>query len=323
MMRYYFHQTIAIYAAFMLAYIPQLATSQQIEESPSRRLEIAVLNSDEYADSILTIQAPKSALGIGSHDHAKITSILETTKDLIGKSSVLVQNERTLKDGQEMMEQANAKFLEVKDNIRQINDILRREEEDSDKMRHLLRKKYSEHDVQKAQEDDERMLDVTRSLYETIITFPECVELLFDDCLAIINEELESIGLTTIEVVVHEKRNANQDSYNKVVIVTNELADRVLGRSGDGIVQYPFLWNDSQSGPRALGVDGKWSCHDFTPEQCCSTIKDSVPNPDFGGNIIECHIFVPFGGVGNPRQNDRVFIKLSPDGRVHEPPIIQ
>ena len=166
-MRYYFHQTIAIYAAFLLAYIPQLATSQQYEESPSRRLEIAVLNSDEYADSILTIQAPKLALGIGAHDHAKITSILEMTKDLIGTSSVLVQNERTLKDGQEMMEQANAKFLEVKDNIRQINDILRREEEDPDKVR-LLRKKYSEHDVQKAQEDDERALDVTRSIYETV-----------------------------------------------------------------------------------------------------------------------------------------------------------
>jgi len=34
-------------------------------------------------------------------------------------------------------------------------------------------------------------------------------------------------------------------------------------------------------------------------------------------------MFVPYGGIGNPRRSDRVFITLSPDGRVHEPPIIQ
>jgi len=176
--------------------------------------------------------------------------------------------------------------------------------------------------------------------------------MLFQDCLELINDDIANIGLGTIEVVVHEKRNADQEGYNKIVIVTNELADRVVGRNGDGIVTYPFLWNDAQTGPRALGVDGKWNCHDKSPEHCCDEIKEGkdldsyhvlisclciscmymlllihnntgAPNPDKNGNYIECHMFVPYGGIGKPRRNDRVFITLSPDGRVHEPPIIQ
>ncbi len=109
-----------------------------------------------------------------------------------------------------------------------------------------------------------------------MVTFPECVGQLYEDCLAIINGEIASLGLSTIEVVTHEKRNANQEGYNKVVIITNELADRVKGHAGDGIVIYPFMWNDSQSGQRSLGVDGKWNCHDLTPEDCCEIIKTST-----------------------------------------------
>ncbi len=48
-----------------------------------------------------------------------------------------------------------------------------------------------------------------------------------------------------------------------------------------------------------------------------------APSIDKRGNYVECHIFVPFGGVGKPMRNDRVFVVVSPDGRVHEPPIIQ
>jgi len=321
MMRCYFHPIIAIYAAFLAAFIPQLATSQKYEDRPSRRLEIAVANSDEYATSVVTIQTHESSFGIGAHDHAEITSILEMTKELVETANVLVENERTLKEGQDMMEKASAMFSSVKDHIRHINDILR--EQDEAEQRALIRKNYSDHDVQKAQEDDERSLDVTRNMYETRITFPECVERLFDDCLALVNKDLVSIGLTTIEVVIHEKRNANQNGYYKVVIMTNEMCDRVIGRDGDGIVHYPFQWNDSVLGQRALGVDGKWDCFNMTPEACCNAITASVPNPDTEGNIIACHIFVPFGGVGRKRRTDRVIINLSPDGRVHEPPIVE
>ena len=52
-------------------------------------------------------------------------------------------------------------------------------------------------------------------------------------------------------------------------------------------------------------------------------IKESCQNPDTKGYYLECHIFVLFGGVGNARRDDRVFINLSSDGRVHEAPVIQ
>ena len=150
------------------------------------------------------------------------------------------------------------------------------------------------------------------------------------DCMNMIDGQVSSLGLASIEKVVHEKRNLNQNNYNKVVIITNDLADRVKGQAGDGIVSYPFLWNDQDKGLKQLGVDGKWNCVDLTPEDCCLAIKESVypgksfneRRPDNRGKFIECHIFVPYGGVGNPKRNDRVFIKLSPDGRVHEAPFI-
>ena len=155
-----------------------------------------------------------------------------------------------------------------------------------------------------------------------MVTFPECEHTTFDDCLAIINSQIADLGLSTIEVVVHEKRNADQEGYNKVVLIMNELADRVIGQADDGIVTYPFQWNDKLLGKRTLGVDGQWNCQFMSAEACCEQIKSSVPNPDKKENYIECHIFVPYGGMGNPRRSDRVFITVSEDGYVHEPPMI-
>ena len=51
--------------------------------------------------------------------------------------------------------------------------------------------------------------------------------------------------------------------------------------------------------------------------------RAGVPNPDTHGNNIACHIFVPFGGMRHPRWQDRIIVKVSPDERVHEIPIIQ
>ena len=109
-----------------------------------------------------------------------------------------------------------------------------------------------------------------------MITFPECIRHLFADCLSKINEDIAKLGLSTIEVVVHEKRKGHEEGYNKVVLITNELADTVVGRVGDGIVTYPFLWEDSELGPRMLGVDGKWNCLGLTPDKCCDDIKQSM-----------------------------------------------
>ena len=134
--------------------------------------------------------------------------------------------------------------------------------------------------------------------------------------------QVTQLGLD-VDFIIHEKRLPDQAGYNKVVIVTDLTATVVKGRSNDGIVSYPFFWDDKVVGyPRHIGVDGRWDCLNLTPEDCCRTIKESCPNEDQRGNHLECHIFVPFGGVGNRKRDDRIFINLSPDGRVHEPPIL-
>lgn len=318
MVRRCFRSIIAISAVFLVAHAPQRATAKK---APRPQLEIEVVGSDELVEAIMTVQADGSSLGIGPEDHAKISSILGSTKDLVENARALLENEATQATGQELMDQAYSSLRLVKEHIRNINGILRRESKET-RRRELLRKRYSGHNIQRANEDDARSLDISRNMYETLTTFPECVELWYEDCVDLINADLDRIGLSSIEMVVHQKRNHDQDGYNKVVIVTNQRADKVVGRTGDGIVTYPYQWYDAQSGERTLGVDGKWSCLNTTPEDCCATIKASVPNPDIRGNHIQCHIFVPFGGVGNARRNDRVIINVSSDGRVHEPPVI-
>jgi len=164
--------------------------------------------------------------------------------------------------------------------------------------------------------------EVARDLYLMVMTFPECQQHLLSHCLAILNKQLMDLH-KDVEFVIHEKRTLDQDGYNKVVIITDMSASTVMGRQGDGIVEYPFLWDDPATGaPRTLGVDGKWDCRALTPEECCSIVKQSAPTPDRRGNMLACNIFVPFGGVGRKQRDDRLFINVSPDGRVHEAPFI-
>jgi len=72
-------------------------------------------------------------------------------------------------------------------------------------------------------------------------------------------------------------------------------AQFVSGRLHDGMVEYPWAWHEVQydengnalrdendnliGSPRMLGTngDGKWKCHNQSPEQCCQMIKDSAP----------------------------------------------
>lgn len=325
-----FRPIIALCVAASLAtYAPPSVVGAQhlsADDAPPRRLEIhGVGNSDEYAQTVLTAEVPHPGtfgIGMTTHDHERISRTLITMKSMMETSRILVQNQNTFAEGRDMLKRANDMFREVKNHIIRFREVAIKETGTED-TRDLMRRRYSDHDVKTAEENEEMAQDTARRIYETVVKFPECVEKLFDDCLAIINADLGSLGLSTIEVVVHEKRNANQDGYNKVVIITNELADKVVGKAGDGIVTYPFMWNDPLMGQRSLGVDGKFNCHNMAPEDCCNVIKQSNLGVDTRGKSIECHIFVPFGGVGNPRRNDRVFIQLSPDGRVHEPPIIQ
>lgn len=163
---------------------------------------------------------------------------------------------------------------------------------------------------------------VTRKLYDTTLTFPECKGRFLEDCIDILNQQLLDLHMTA-DKIVHEKRNEDQDGYNKVVLVTDMTGTYVKGKRNDGEVEYPFLWDDSVLGyKRVLGVDGKWDCHQLSPEECCALVQNSCPNEDKKGNKLMCHIFVPFGGIGNRKRDDRVFINLSPDGRVHEAPFV-
>lgn len=163
--------------------------------------------------------------------------------------------------------------------------------------------------------------DIHRRMFQQTTTFPECEEKFLEECLELINNELMELELDA-EIVINEKRSLDQENYNKVVIITNMSATTVMGRNNDGIVSYPFMWNDAVHGPKLLNVDGKWDCFGMSTDGCCEIIKASTPNPDVNGNHIECFIFVPFGGVGNPTRSDRVMVNLSPDGRVHEAPIV-
>jgi hypothetical protein len=145
---------------------------------------------------------------------------------------------------------------------------------------------------------------------------------MLDDCLEILNQELIQLQLDA-EIVIHAKRNIYQDGYNKVVIITDMTGETVMGRNNDHKAWYPFYWDDAVIGyPYMIGVDGKFDCTGKTPEECCQNIKASTPNPDRKGHYIDCHIFVPYGGKGNPKRTDRVLVNLSPDGRVQEAPIV-
>lgn len=160
------------------------------------------------------------------------------------------------------------------------------------------------------------------------ISFPECKELFLEDCLAVISTEMINLGMLNYTEVIHEKRNLNQAGYNKVVIITDLSAELVTGKNHDGKVTFPFFWEEvdpatSVMSPRMVGVDGKFDCLHLSPEACCAKIQEEVPLPDAKGNYLQCHIFVPYGGAGNNKRDDRVIINLSPDGRVQESPVIE
>jgi len=197
--------------------------NDRVATEPSLRMgEIATANSDDLVEAILAIQSPKYGISAEAHDNC--SRYLSTVMQMIDKADELIQDERTFTEGKYLMEEAKAKFLEVTNYIQDERVLF----EETD----MLRKKYSDHDLDRAYLNDQRALDLERKIYETMITFPECLGLIFQECLDTINTQIADIGLSTIEVVVHEKRNADQEGYNKVVVVTNELADRVVGRTG-------------------------------------------------------------------------------------------
>lgn len=167
----------AIAAILAVACAPRLAISQQYNNNdllPHRRLDIGLINTDEYADAMVTVQAsPETPLvGMGEQDHATISRILDTTKEMVGTGRSLIQNKLTLKQGQDMLAQANNLFHEAK------NIIQRQQQEQAnratsgggqdDERELFLRKKYSEHDISQVEENDMRSLDVSRRIFQTV-----------------------------------------------------------------------------------------------------------------------------------------------------------
>jgi len=285
-----------------------------------RRLVIEVTNSDDFAKSELTVESSGNAPGFGAADHERVEALLANTRELVEKAQGFTKStdEEVREEGKKMMTKAHEMYNKVKDHINNVKEMSYEETDTRDLMG------GDSISVQRDEaKDQERAMDVSRLIYSTAITFPECIEKFLNHCVALINRDLRKLGMDTIDMIIHEKRSLtpDQEGYNKVVIITNELGDRVTGRLGDGIVSYPYIWNDVETGPRQLGVDGKWNCLGLTPDQCCSQITESCPNIDRRNNTIACHIFVPYGGVREKR-DDRVIINLSTDGRVHEAPII-
>ena len=125
-----------------------LALSLQIvsAESVSRQqLDVMVGNSDEFAETIVSIHPPEIPAGFGYDEHAKITSVLDTVKETIATARELMENEETHKAGSEMMDAANTAFREVTG--------------------HIAERKL--HD-QQTQEDEGRGMNVARQVYEIV-----------------------------------------------------------------------------------------------------------------------------------------------------------
>jgi hypothetical protein len=109
---------------------------------------------------------------VGATDHARITSILTATKEMMTTARVLFKDPGTQNEANEMLAMATAMFGEVKEFMRERVDKVQAAAEEKDR---LLRAKYVNHDVQKAREDEERALDITRSIYETVSSKDICI----------------------------------------------------------------------------------------------------------------------------------------------------
>ena len=131
-----------------------------------------------------------------------------------------------------------------------------------------------------------------RGLFESHMYFPECIGLSVDQCEDLIEQEIaENPDLFPGGVVfdVRSKRQITDDTYNYVVLVTDDVGEHVVGRLNDGLVEYPFVW-------RKDGAEveiGPWDCDMVTPlktAECCAYIKASVPGVDDNGRELECYI---------------------------------
>ena len=200
---------IAVFGAIALASpfifkLDRLPSSAE-DHSVTRRLDIAIDDSDPLATATISVvsrQDPPPA--ISPVDHKKLSEILSETRKLIVRAKSLLDADGR-DEAREIVNLATAKFRAAKEHIRASKAAL-------GELRASRPQDRKEKEEGNAEIDDvDRAMDVSRNMYETYISFPECIGHLFDDCLDIINSDLTNLGMSTVEVVVHEKRNPDQD----------------------------------------------------------------------------------------------------------------
>lgn len=162
---------LGVAAAMIVTVVSVVAAAEDHLLHHSRRLEIDSDTSDPFAEAIVFAR-PHEGPGVGATDHARITSILTATKEMMTTARVLFKDPGTQNEANEMLAMATAMFGEVKEFMRERVDKVQAAAEEKDR---LLRAKYVNHDVQKAREDEERALDITRSIYETVSSKDICI----------------------------------------------------------------------------------------------------------------------------------------------------
>ena len=176
----------------------------------ARRLDIAIDDSDPLATATMSVvsdQDPPPA--VSTADHKKLSDTLAETRRLIFRANALLNVDGAGDEAREIVNLATAKFRAAKEHIRA-------SEATSDKLRAVRPQERKEKEEDNAVsteivDDVDRAMDVSRNIYETYISFPECIGHLFDECLEIVNSDLTNLGMSTVEIVVHEKRNKDQD----------------------------------------------------------------------------------------------------------------
>ena len=114
-------------------------------------LEIALGNSDELAEAVLTVQSPKKK--IAPYIEASVSKLLATTIEMIDTAKILLKNQNTLAEGRRLMEKANAFYRNAMSKIQ--NDREQWGQENIDNGESTL-------------DDDEKAALLTRRLYQTV-----------------------------------------------------------------------------------------------------------------------------------------------------------
>mmetsp|Transcript_54913 Transcript_54913/g.116683 ORF Transcript_54913/g.116683 Transcript_54913/m.116683 type:complete len:312 (-) Transcript_54913:121-1056(-) len=247
-------------------------------------------------------------IDVGGADHSiQHVLVIQADEETLLKARHLLEKELGLEEGLAALKDANT--LLRKKNV--TPDDERRALELAAEVARLLVKKASSQtrgnsgkEVAIAELDEDS--DIT--------SFPACEDMPVAVCEQMIRKGLRELGLPwkRFKLEKHPKRRRDAPGYNKVVIQTDTLAETVAVNP-----DYPYKWN-GVDGNRSIGP---WICIGLTPETCCNSIKEDVPDENAAdpGVYVECEITVPVGGEGNSDPK-RIIINESTDGRVHEVP---